>query len=334
MASRVILCPICGEDNFHKLFEVRGNRGVAFIDPIHQVVLCQNCGFCFLNPQHTAEDYQAYYKSFDRPATGPGAKKRLKREVYDPVRLEFLKQAFPNRQGRVLDIGSGYGLFLSGLKEGGYQNLFGLEPNQEAVRFSRANFGFQIEQGSLEADNLPTENFDAAVLIAVMEHLVDPIGALKKIYRLLKPGGVLYVNTLNLRDVVLRKGIEKYFKFVHVSYYTEASLKNVLRLAGFEIIRSHTLPAQLKYSTILSPENFTYSELNIAARRPGQPMIQRQIEKENWQDLARIVRQAWQRDWKYFQAWRLLGRLRRLPFLRAVFHRRPLKNPLEEYRIA
>ena len=40
--------------------------------------------------------------------------------------------------------------------------------------------------------------FDAVIMIALIEHLIDPLGAMRQIRKLLKPGGFVYVDTPNI----------------------------------------------------------------------------------------------------------------------------------------
>jgi 2-polyprenyl-3-methyl-5-hydroxy-6-metoxy-1,4-benzoquinol methylase len=279
-----ILCPVCAAGDFYTLLTARGNRRVLFISQEHPVVLCKNCGICFLNSQIREKDYQRYYEWYDRPmnrkvdARGfrPG-----KRTEYDRLRLNFFVNFVKDKNSKIIDIGSGYGNFMKNLQNRGYMDLYGIEPNREAVRVAQANFGFKIYNANLGDASLPKNEFDAATLIAVIEHFNNSIEALRNIYKLLKPRGYLYVNTPNLLDVVLRQGIDKYFKFVHTFYFTEKSLSNCLKKAGFEIVGSYTLPADRRFSSLLCPENYSNSELNIIARKPLKEGGLMPVEKEN-----------------------------------------------------
>lgn len=341
--ARSISCPVCGEEkNFYTLFVAEGNRGADFISSEHTVVLCKTCGLCFLNPQHEEKDYARYYEFFDRPVgkkIGPrGFRPNSLRGEHDRIRLDFLTQFLPYKKAKIVDIGSGYGLFLKGLAERGYTNLYGCEPNIEAARNLKENFGFRVLNAALGDASLPKEEFDAVTLVAVVEHFTAPIVALRHIYNLLKPGGIFYVNTPNLLDLVLRAGWNKFFKFVHTFYFTDKSLKNILRRAGFEILASYTLPSQIQYAGWLSPERYSSSELNIVARRPLQEVVVRPaIERENWQEIKTAVDSAWRRDRYYNFSRRVISFLRfRRPasfFVRRLDQKARTKNPLQDINV-
>ncbi len=335
-----ILCPVCGSKDFYTLLLASGNRGVPFISKKHPVVLCKNCGICFLNPQHSEEDYQKYYEWHDRPtdrkvdARGfrPGT-----RTEYDRLRIDFLSRFIKDTKSSVIDIGSGYGNFLKNLKDRGYENLFGIEPNREAVKVAKENFGFEIYNANLGDASLPQNMFDAATLIAVIEHFNDPIKELKNIYKLLKPGGYLYVNTPNLLDVTLRQGINKYFKFVHTFYFTETSLSNCLKKAGFEIVGNYTLPSDRRFSSVFSPENYSNSELNIVAKKPLKDGVVMTIQVENWIEVRDKMYAIWRIDKYYNFIRRVLSFLRHRHIIGNLFialkERCKQKKPLVGFQI-
>ncbi|GEM_PF-4526093 len=338
---RNIPCRICGESkNFFNLIAATGNRGVPFISKEHKVALCQNCGVCFLNPQHEDGDYKKYYEWHDRPVDRKVSPKGFRpgtRGEYDRLRLDFFTKILKDKNARILDIGSGYGRFLKSLEERGYRNLHGLEPNREAVKVAEENYGYKFYNAGLGDASLPEKEFDAATLIAVIEHFTDPVKALRDMYKLLRPGGYLYVNTPNLEDVVLRQGINKYFKFVHTFYFTEKSLKNALKKAGFEIAGSYTLPADRRFSNLLCPENYSNSELNIIAKRPLKDGAALEIEKEDWKKIRDKVRSIWRKDKYYALTGRLLSIWRHRKFIGypAILLKKKLcsKKPLTDFEI-
>lgn len=246
-------------------------------------------------------------------------KSALFRNEYDRLRLDFFLRFISEPTSSIVDIGSGCGVFLGKLRDRGFTNLSGIEPNEEAVKASEKFYGFRIYQSALSDPSLPQTSFDAAVLIAVVEHFTDPVESLRQIWSLLKPGGLLYINTPDLAHVVLRSGLAKYFKFVHTNYFTETSLKNAARLAGFEIVGSWTLPSVVSSSTLLAPDSFTVGELHLMVRKiEGRTSI---LEKEDWRKVYRTVLQRWRVDRFYAFSKRLLAFLRRRGIISKQKHR-------------
>ena len=134
--------------------------------------------------------------------------------------------------------------------------------------------------------------------MAVIEHLTDPLTALKEMRRLLKPDGILFMNTPDLKGMVLRKGVDRYFKFVHTYYYTNVTLSSLIQLAGFEIVKTWQLPPILKYSTLFHPTNFKEGELNIIAKRKELDSTPSPL-KENVDEIFRIFEDARRRDERF-----------------------------------
>jgi SAM-dependent methyltransferase len=96
-------------------------------------------------------------------------------------------------KGGLLDIGAGTGAFLEAAKKNGW-DVCGVEPSKMAARSAR-NKGLDILE---RIDDLDTDAFfDAITLWHVLEHLPDLEEAVRKIKRLLKPGGVLVVAVPN-----------------------------------------------------------------------------------------------------------------------------------------
>lgn len=93
------------------------------------------------------------------------------------------------RNGRLLDVGSGNGAFLQQMQELGWQ-VEGIEPDPKAAAVA-TKLGFKVMPGTIEHTKLPDSYYDAVALSHVMEHFRQPQAALQKIIRCLKPGGVL-----------------------------------------------------------------------------------------------------------------------------------------------
>ena len=145
----------------------------------------------------------ALYRTFLWPDEAPLG--RLLNPVFEklaphPVaavafKFRHLKPA--TRKGaRLLDVGCGNGAFLPTASKLGYDAI-GVDLDPVAVARG-AGAGLDIRIASLEANDLPSAAFDHVTLSHVLEHFHDPRAALAEVYRLLAPGGRLWVLQPNL----------------------------------------------------------------------------------------------------------------------------------------
>jgi len=95
---------------------------------------------------------------------------------------------------RVLELGSGPGAFVALLQKAGYE-ASGLELDEWIVNYSRQTFGIKVYQGPIETQTIQPASLDIIVLMDVLEHLYDPQATLEKCTSLLKPDGILVMQT-------------------------------------------------------------------------------------------------------------------------------------------
>ncbi|HVZ10832.1 MAG TPA: class I SAM-dependent methyltransferase [Candidatus Paceibacterota bacterium] len=101
----------------------------------------------------------------------------------------------------ILDIGAGFGDFVFACLERGY-DARGIELNAKKIakaEIAAAQKGISLPLVQGIAESLPFENnrFDFVNVGEVIEHVRDPRQVLKEIYRVLKPGGHVYVSVHN-----------------------------------------------------------------------------------------------------------------------------------------
>ena len=108
------------------------------------------------------------------------------------------------RIGRLLEIGSGSGVFLNGMQLLGWQ-VEGIDVDPEAVAIARNKYSIEVRNGSLTEQKYPSGTFDAVVMSHVIEHVPDPRALLSECRRVLAPGGTLVITTPNVRSLGHRR---------------------------------------------------------------------------------------------------------------------------------
>jgi 2-polyprenyl-6-hydroxyphenyl methylase / 3-demethylubiquinone-9 3-methyltransferase len=129
-----------------------------------------------------------------------GASKTL--HDINPCRIDFIARRSQVRGARILDVGCGGGLLTEGLaKLGGV--LTGIDAAEAVIaiaadhaRSARLTINYEVITAEAYADQHPA-TFDTVVCMELIEHVPDPDSLIGACARLLKPGGALFVSTLN-----------------------------------------------------------------------------------------------------------------------------------------
>jgi 2-polyprenyl-3-methyl-5-hydroxy-6-metoxy-1,4-benzoquinol methylase len=100
---------------------------------------------------------------------------------------------------RVLELGCSHGGFVALLRWAGF-NACGQEMSPWIVDYARKTFDIPMLLGPIEDQSSPPHSFDAVVLNDVLEHLPDPMATMGRCAQLLKPDGMLLVQTPDYPD--------------------------------------------------------------------------------------------------------------------------------------
>jgi 2-polyprenyl-6-hydroxyphenyl methylase/3-demethylubiquinone-9 3-methyltransferase len=167
----------------------------------------------------------------------------------NPVRLGYVAERVPLRGAAVLDVGCGGGLLSEALAgEGAHVIAIDLAPDLlKIARLHGLESGVQVDYRREPVEALAAERpavFDAITCMEMLEHVPDPGSVIEACARLLKPGGRLFLSTLNRTPAafalaivgaeyiarLLPKGTHRYRDFIRPS-----ELGAWLRAAGLQL---------------------------------------------------------------------------------------------------
>lgn len=134
----------------------------------------------------------------------------------------------PQGWKRILDVGCGDGLFFDKLSQFG--QVHGIEATEELVTPSGPHRA-RIHIGPFDETFQPGQQFSLILMLDVLEHMPDPVGALRKAWALLEPGGSLLVTVPAFKLLWTNHDILNH----HFTRYTKTSFRRLARAAGVEL---------------------------------------------------------------------------------------------------
>lgn len=271
-------CPLCGADSPLK-YPPSSNHQAA---SDHRVFSCTNahagdhgpvywCGACRLGfaPSEASENVLRLYEDVEDPEYlhELDSRKRHAQAILRTVERW-------RKPGRLLEIGSQVGIFLRAAQDRGWTTL-GIEPSHWAVATGRALLGVNLVNGSLEEAEFAPESFDCIVMVDVLEHLVDPLQALRRCRPWLAPDGVLVLSTVNMGTLSARLLGTQWpgFMDMHLTYFTPASLREFLRRSDFRWVASRPDRRTFTLGYVGGRLQHNSGPLRVAGRVAGLPIL-------------------------------------------------------------
>ena len=135
----------------------------------------------------------------------------------------------PGQRAKVADLGCGCGATLAELQE--HYDAIGVDGSELAVDFSRRR-GVKVVQGLLpEGLQLPPGQFDAVLMLDVLEHLDDDSACARAAAGLLRPGGVFVVTVPAYQWLFSQHDHAHH----HKRRYTASQVRSLLASAGLHV---------------------------------------------------------------------------------------------------
>jgi SAM-dependent methyltransferase len=230
-------CPICASGRLLACWTING----------YAIASCEDCSLVFVQNVITAADLARHY------ASG-------RDEVYEDDNLECLNyyykklrgriESLHRAPGRILDIGCSGGWFLD-LMQG--WDCHGVEIVRADSEAARGRYGDRIHEGSFEDYPAREEFFDVITLQDVFDHMRDPMAALAKCHRALKPGGLIVIKVHNISCLYAKLTGPNFYALIppsHLFYYNRKTLDLALGKMGFRTLETRYIGHLLKVATV------------------------------------------------------------------------------------
>lgn len=277
-------CEACGsreltvifDDRLHE-YELNGHRSVWR----YRLVECAKCGLAFVDPKPEWGVLETFYdESYGIYVPAESEEKSIKywiaKQRYAFLISPGLATAvstgvgivcewltgktvsftlgiplqFP-KDAHIFEMGFGSGSWLLGMSNLGYRNLYGYDIDSNSLDLSRLeSAGISISQGNFLENDYSEGTFDCILLEHVFEHLSQPMEALSKFRKMLKPTGYLLINTPCKVSWSMALSLQHSPALQipnHLYLHTPKSVSLMLVSTGFNVIKTkvYSVMAQL-----------------------------------------------------------------------------------------
>ncbi|MFH1564184.1 MAG: class I SAM-dependent methyltransferase [Nitrospirota bacterium] len=209
---------------------------------------CPNCGLIYLDPQPDENVIEEFYPEQYFHSQHPAGYHDFIARKNDVMnyRLKAIVELVNNLnldKGRLLEIGCALGYLLELAQDSGWEAQ-GVELSPWASDYARQTTKVKVFTGKLEEANFQNDYFDAIVMIELIEHIPNPRAFLKEVYRILKPGGLIFITTPNSKSIHTKLWNKRFQEIYlipeHLFSFSIPTIKRILELTDFKVVHLQT----------------------------------------------------------------------------------------------
>lgn len=280
-ALATLVANVIGRKNASALLSVLLRRKVNVGRKRYRVVRCVQCGFLFRNPTYTEKGLDRAYNRGSYAGFLKSDYSAHRQALYEHIyqRSDLVARTAHFSRRRLLDFGCGFGLFLDFMRSKGW-DPHGFDFASDCIEIGRQEFGLEnIRAGTLDEKAFDGD-FDAVSFISVVAHLTSPVDTFSQVHRLLRPGGVVLIWTVNANSFLHRTVGEHWhgFSLNHLIFFEPRSIARALAKAGFSKV-------EFGYDDRL------FKGLDQAGKiaAAGRNVVRDQFEQQNLGDMLVVV---------------------------------------------
>jgi len=203
--------------------------------PATKLGYCEECGFYHLDPYPSAAYLINFYGQYEMPTP--------QQNLSETARLLARNIS---KDAKIVDVGCGDGGFLHEMHKLGFESLVGFDQSPGLERAKKLGFGkfshSNVWDYLKKVEVSGGSDADAIVMVNVLEHVIEPLDLLERIYTALPDKGILCVTVPNdfssLQQAFLKvKGHLPWFVCLpdHVNYFDFKTLEGALSKCGFDV---------------------------------------------------------------------------------------------------
>jgi len=203
------------------------------------IVRCTGCGYVFVNPRPGLADLNDFYEEYypdqeGLPESWGGEMSAIFTSVFQQI-------TSTRTGGRILDIGSSYGHFLSQFDPSAW-DATGVDPSSNAIGYSREHYPhITAHAANFEDVELEAESFDVITSFYVLEHVFDPRAMMQRIHSLLVGDGLAIIRIPYTRPFfpfarMLRRPLM--YAPMHLNDFAPGHFEQMCRNIGFSGVQT------------------------------------------------------------------------------------------------
>lgn len=238
---KLICCPICSSKKFKVILSATVKNddpstlygAASGVRGSQQLVKCSMCTHIYENPMlEECEILNGYLASKEGDYDSQHNMRVL--SFYNALRRN--KALLPKASSNVLDVGTGGGAFLEAASRFGYIAK-GLEPSAYLTECSKAR-GLDVVCGTLTQTNLEPNSFDLLTMWDVIEHIYDPLTAIKNAKKLLVKDGTILLNIPDIGTSMARivGNFNWWFLSVHLHHFKSSTISMLAESVGMQVV--------------------------------------------------------------------------------------------------
>jgi 2-polyprenyl-3-methyl-5-hydroxy-6-metoxy-1,4-benzoquinol methylase len=249
-------CPVCNSAEIKNVLQV---KDYTVSGELFTIAECQACTFRFTQDVPDENAIVPYYKSEDyisHTNTTAGLINRLYHSVRKRTIVRKRKLVEKNtgiKAGKMLDVGSGIGSFVSEMKQQGWEAT-GLEPDADARKVAKDLYDITLAD-TRQLYQLPADHFDAITLWHVLEHVHDLSKYIQQLKTLLKEKGKLFIAVPNYTAAdatIYREYWAAYDVPRHLYHFSPRSMQTLMEKNGLKVLHYKPMWYDSFYISLLS----------------------------------------------------------------------------------